>query len=229
MRLLKLFAVAVAVLALASACEPGTAPVVGTNVPGALQTGAARAPTLFPDAATAAAAAVQEAGTAAAQTGGTLIPSAATAASSAAQTAAPAAETAAAGARTAVGTAVPAAQTAAAAAQTAVATRPIIILPGAGPPGPGGTVVEARLSEYKIEMPASLRAGTITFRVTNAGTMEHNFVVEGQGIKRTLDNNLQPNETNTLQVNLTPGTYQVYCPIDDHRSLGMLVNLTVTP
>jgi uncharacterized cupredoxin-like copper-binding protein len=218
MRFLKLFAVAVAVVALASACEPGAAPVVETSVPSALQTGAAQAPTLFSDAATAAA-----------QTGGTLIPSAATAASSAAQTAAPAAETAAAGAQTAVGTAVPAAQTAAAAAQTAVATPPVIILPGAATPTPGGNVVEASLSEYKIEMPASLRAGAITFRVTNAGTVEHNFVVEGQGIKRTFDNNLQPNETNTLQVNLTAGTYQVYCPVEGHRSLGMLVNLTVTP
>ncbi len=228
MRLLKLFIVALAILALASACQPGTAPAVETSVPSALQTGAAQAPTMFPDAANTAAAALQAGATAAARTGGTSIPSVATAASSAAQTAAPAAQTAAAAVQTTVGPAVPAVQTAAAAAQTAIAT-PLFILPGAATPTAGGNVVDARLSEYKIDMPRSLRAGSITFRVTNAGTIEHNFMVDGQGIKKSFDNNLQPNQTNTLQVNLTPGTYQVYCPIDDHRGLGMLVNLTVTP
>jgi uncharacterized cupredoxin-like copper-binding protein len=228
MRFLKLFTIALAIVALASACEPGTAPAVETSVPSALQTGAAQAPTVFPDAANTAAAAVQAAGTAAARTGGTSIPSAATAAANAAQTVAPVAQTGAAAAQTAVGTAVPAAQTAAAAAQTAIAT-PLFILPGAATPAASANVVEARLSEYKIDMPNSLHAGAITFRVTNAGTIEHNFVVDGQGIKKSFDTNLQPNQTNTLQVNLTPGTYQVYCPIDDHKSLGMLVNLTVTP
>ncbi len=228
MRFLKLFIVALAVVALASACEPGNAPAVETSVPSALQTGAAQAPTAFPDAANTAAAALQAAATAAARTGGTSIPSAATAAANAAATAAPAAQTGAAVAQTAVGTAVPAVQTAAAAAQTAIAT-PLFLLPGAATPAPSGNVVEARLSEYKIEMPSTMRAGAVTFRVTNAGTIEHNFVVDGQGIKKSFDNNLQPGQTNTLQVNLTPGTYQVYCPLDDHRSLGMLVNLTVTP
>jgi uncharacterized cupredoxin-like copper-binding protein len=30
-----------------------------------------------------------------------------------------------------------------------------------------------------------------------------------------------------LTVDLTPGTYEVYCPIDDHRAQGMQVEVTV--
>ncbi len=229
MRVLELLAAGLIVMVILSACEPGTAPVVETSVPSALQTGAAQAPTVFPNAASTAAAALQAAATQAAQAGGTAIPSAATAASNAAQTAAPAAQTAAAGAQTAVSTAVPAAQTAAAAARTAIATPPVIVLPGGATPTSGGNTVEVRLSEYKIDMSNSLHAGLITFHVTNAGTVEHNFVVEGQGVKKTFDKNLQPNESNNLEVNLSPGNYQIYCPLDNHRDLGMLVNLTVTP
>ena len=59
MRFLKLSVVAIAVLAVASACQPGAAPAVETSVPSALQTGAAQAPTLLPDAASTAAAALQ--------------------------------------------------------------------------------------------------------------------------------------------------------------------------
>ncbi len=211
------------------ACQPGTAPSVATSIPSALQTSAAQAPTVLPNAANTAAAALQAAATAAAKTGNTVVPSAATAASGAVQTAAPVVQTGAAAAQTAVGTAIPAAETAAAAARTAVATPPVIVLPGGATPTAGANTVEVKLSEYKIDMPTTLPAGAVTFRVTNAGTVEHSLTVEGQGIKKTFDKNLQPSETNTLQVNLSPGAYQVYCPVDDHRNLGMLVNLTVTP
>ena len=46
---------------------------------------------------------------------------------------------------------------------------------------------------------------------------------------KELDKTLGPNEMGTLQVNLAPGTYQVYCPVDGHRESGMRLSLTVTP
>ncbi len=229
MRFVQLFAIGLIVLMVVSACAPGTAPAVETSIPSALQTGAAQAPTVLPDAANTAAAALQAAATAAARTGTTAVPSAATAASNAAVTAVPAVQTGAAAAQTAVTTVAPAAQTAAAAALTAIATPPIIVVPGAATPSAAGNVVMVRLSEYKVEMSTSVPAGMTTFHVTNGGTIEHNFTVDGQGIKKSFDKNLQPNETNTLQVDLKAGNYQVYCPLDGHRDLGMLVNLTVTP
>lgn len=229
MKAMPLIALTLLVVTILSACQPGTAPGAVPSIPSALQTGAAQAPTVLPNDASTAAAALRAGATAAAKSGNTIVPSAETAASGAVQTVAPAAETAAAVAQTAVGTAIPAAETAAAAARTAVASPPAIVLPGGAAPSAGANTVEVRLSEYKIGMPTTLRAGVVTFRVTNAGTTEHSMTIEGQGVKKTFDKNLKPNETNTLQVDLAPGAYQVYCPVDDHRSLGMLVNVTVKP
>lgn len=88
--------------------------------------------------------------------------------------------------------------------------------------------VEVELTEFNIDMPASLPGGTTVFEVTNAGTTEHNFEIEGQGLVEVFETNLQPGETRTLQVDLLSGTYEVYCPVGNHREEGMSVELTVT-
>ena len=88
---------------------------------------------------------------------------------------------------------------------------------------------EVGLTEYQIEMLTSLSAGAQVFRVTNNGASEHNFEVEGQGIEKAFETNLSPDETQTMQLDLEPGTYTVYCPIGDHRIQGMETSLTVTP
>jgi plastocyanin len=86
---------------------------------------------------------------------------------------------------------------------------------------------EVGLTEYQIEMPTSLSAGAQVFRVTNNGASEHNFEVEGQGIEEQFESNLSPGETRTLQLDLAPGTYEVYCPVGNHREQGMEMQLTV--
>jgi uncharacterized cupredoxin-like copper-binding protein len=90
------------------------------------------------------------------------------------------------------------------------------------------TTTEVGLTEYQIEMPTSLSAGPQAFNVTNNGTVEHNFEVEGQGIEESFDTNLSPRDTQTLQLDLEPGTYEVYCPLGNHRDQGMEIQLTVT-
>jgi plastocyanin len=90
------------------------------------------------------------------------------------------------------------------------------------------TTTEVGLSEYQIEMPTSLSAGSQAFSVTNNGTIEHNFEIEGQGIEESFGNNLSPGEAQTMQLDLAPGTYEVYCPVDNHREQGMEIQLTVT-
>jgi uncharacterized cupredoxin-like copper-binding protein len=87
---------------------------------------------------------------------------------------------------------------------------------------------EVGLTEYQIAMPTSLSAGSQTFRVTNNGTTEHNFEVEGQGIEEAFETDLSPGETQTMQLNLAPGTYEVYCPVGNHRDQGMEMQLTMT-
>ncbi len=102
---------------------------------------------------------------------------------------------------------------------------------------PAATPTEVSLTEYQIEMSnplyeieelASFSAGSQAFRVTNNGTIEHNFEIKGQGIEEAFETNLSPGETQTMQLNLEPGTYVVYCPVGNHREQGMEMQLTVT-
>jgi hypothetical protein len=85
------------------------------------------------------------------------------------------------------------------------------------------------LIEYQIDMPTSLPAGVHVFDVANNGQDEHNFTVEGQGIKTEFVTNLTSGQTQSMQIYLAPGTYAVYCPVGDHRAEGMEISLTVTP
>jgi uncharacterized cupredoxin-like copper-binding protein len=87
--------------------------------------------------------------------------------------------------------------------------------------------VDVKLTEYKIEMPASVGAGLTTFKVTNAGEETHGFEVEGNGIEKALKPRLKKGGSSSLQVDLKPGTYKVYCPVHGHKMRGMFLDLTV--
>jgi hypothetical protein len=98
-----------------------------------------------------------------------------------------------------------------------------VVMAGEGPI----PVVEVKLTEFLIEMPTTVPPGPVTFSVTNAGTMEHNFEVEGQGIEKKFDTPLKAGETRSLRVDLPAGTYIIYCPVDDHQKRGMQLELKV--
>ena len=87
--------------------------------------------------------------------------------------------------------------------------------------------VEVKLTEYKIEMPASVGAGVTTFKVTNTGEKTHGFEIEGNGIEKALEPRLKKGESGSLQVDLKPGTYKVYCPVHGHKMRGMSLDLAV--
>jgi hypothetical protein len=88
-------------------------------------------------------------------------------------------------------------------------------------------IVEVKLTEFSIAMPTTVPPGPVTFSVTNAGTMEHNFEVEDQGLEKKFETNLKPGETQNLRVDLPAGTYTIYCPVDDHKARGMQLELKV--
>jgi uncharacterized cupredoxin-like copper-binding protein len=98
----------------------------------------------------------------------------------------------------------------------------------ATPAAAAGEVVAVELDEFEVRMPSELAAGPTTFRVTNVGSAEHNFEVEGQGIEEEFEENLRPGETKEMTLDLQPGTYEVYCPVGNHEDLGMRLELTVT-
>jgi plastocyanin len=73
-----------------------------------------------------------------------------------------------------------------------------------------------------------VKVGTVTFRIKNKGTLLHGVEVEGPGgEKRSTD--ILPGKSATLRVNFNkPGKYEWYCPIDEHKKLGMKGKITVT-
>lgn len=89
-------------------------------------------------------------------------------------------------------------------------------------------IVEVQLVEYEIQMSTMLPAGPTTFRVTNSGSVDHNFRIEGQGIRDGFANDFPPGQTQILEVELVPGEYQVYSPIGNYADQGMRLTVTVT-
>jgi plastocyanin len=91
-----------------------------------------------------------------------------------------------------------------------------------------GITVNVTEDEYHLHMPVSFPGGVVTFHITNNGDHNHNFKIEGMGIKQQLPTDLLPGTTADMTVSLVPGTYDVDCPIIGHSMLGMRLSVTVT-
>ena len=91
--------------------------------------------------------------------------------------------------------------------------------------------VTVTLSEWKVTLSRdTLKAGVVTFRVTNGGAMNHAFYVRGEGVdKGTRD--IAKGEAASLTVTLKPGTYDVFCPLAEgtHKMAGLSKTVVVVP
>jgi plastocyanin len=72
------------------------------------------------------------------------------------------------------------------------------------------------------------KAGKVTVVMTNpAGNQApHGIEVEGNGVEKA-GQVVPSGGTSTATADLKPGTYDFYCPVDDHRAEGMEGTLTV--
>jgi uncharacterized cupredoxin-like copper-binding protein len=84
--------------------------------------------------------------------------------------------------------------------------------------------VKVSESEFKIEMPATLKAGKYTFEVKNDGKIPHDLAIKG-GAKTKL---IQAGGEATLETDLKPGKYHFYCSVPGHEAAGMKVDVTVS-
>jgi uncharacterized cupredoxin-like copper-binding protein len=76
--------------------------------------------------------------------------------------------------------------------------------------------------------PKVAKTGSVTFTVSNKGKFPHALVVEGNGIAEQKTDTIAPGQSATLTVDLSKaGTYEWYCPIDNHRQMGMDGKVTV--
>jgi plastocyanin len=96
----------------------------------------------------------------------------------------------------------------------------------------GGQVQQTiQISEQEYSLnPATVtvsKTGTYEFMVTNNGKIAHALEIEGNGVEEKIGE-IQPGAGATLRVTLTKdGSYDLYCPIDGHRSQGMKSTVTV--
>jgi manganese oxidase len=88
----------------------------------------------------------------------------------------------------------------------------------------GSEVVDVTLGDLFIE-PAMIHApaGTVTFRITNDGGTQHNFVIEGAGSTEMIESG----DSAELTVDLEEGTYPVICAVPGHADGGMKAELMV--
>ena len=93
----------------------------------------------------------------------------------------------------------------------------------------GGQTVNISETEYKLDpSDPTVQAGTVSFKATNDGSIDHSLEVEGPKGEQELKQDLAPGESGTLTVDLSqPGKYEFYCPIDGHRERGMEGEITV--
>jgi uncharacterized cupredoxin-like copper-binding protein len=82
--------------------------------------------------------------------------------------------------------------------------------------------------DYKIHLPeAKLKAGRYSFEVKNEGKVPHDLVVKGAGAQEGTPT-IAPGKSESLAVELRPGTYEIYCSIPGHKQLGMDQKVTVS-
>ncbi len=98
---------------------------------------------------------------------------------------------------------------------------------------PQPVVVEVELGEFYIK-PSVIKAeeGEVTLLVKNKGNYYHEFEVEGlsekgEAFKAIIPDGIESGGSAELNLNLSRGSYKVYCPIPGHEEKGMVAELVV--
>ena len=71
----------------------------------------------------------------------------------------------------------------------------------------------------------SAKAGKVTVVMDNPSSTPHAVEVEGKGVEQ--ETKTLTGGTAKMTVDLKPGKYEFYCPVDGHRQAGMEGTLTV--
>jgi plastocyanin len=92
-----------------------------------------------------------------------------------------------------------------------------------------GTTVTATETDFKIALSQqTFSPGSYTFKATNAGKVPHALTIVGPGVSSMSTSNVSPGQSANLTVTLQSGSYEIYCPVDSHKSLGMDLHITVS-
>jgi uncharacterized cupredoxin-like copper-binding protein len=84
------------------------------------------------------------------------------------------------------------------------------------------SVTAGKPSEFHFRLSGRAHPGSVTFRITNRGTLKHDFKIAG---KRT--RLIGRGKTRSLTVRLKRGTYKYICTVPGHAVAGMKGRITV--
>jgi plastocyanin len=103
--------------------------------------------------------------------------------------------------------------------------------PASGGGGGGGAASSLALSapadgSTKFDQAtATATAGKVTIKFDNPSSVPHGVTIEGNGVDSSSD--VVTSADTSFTVDLKPGEYTYYCPVDGHRDAGMEGKLTV--
>ena len=100
--------------------------------------------------------------------------------------------------------------------------------PGTAPEVETGATVLVTLNDGSLAtQQASIPRGPVVLTIANAGKEVHGLHVEGPGVSKALDSTVAGGAGGTMEVVFQSGTYELYCPVLDHRSKGESLTVTV--
>ncbi len=73
---------------------------------------------------------------------------------------------------------------------------------------------------------ATAKAGTVTVNFANPSSVPHAVEIEGNGVEEETET-VTGTDAPPIEVQLEPGSYTFYCPVEGHREAGMEGTLTV--
>lgn len=110
-------------------------------------------------------------------------------------------------------------------ASAAVTALPAPAAPVAGVHGSRLVVVE--MVDYRLLQPDFLPSGRYTFRAINVGKHPHALEIKGSGVANARTPVVRSGQYADLTVTLERGIYDFWCPIGNHRQLGMQLDVMV--
>ena len=93
----------------------------------------------------------------------------------------------------------------------------------------GGQTVDLTAADFKFDpSDPTVKSGDVTFNLKNDGQTSHSLEIEDvNGQDQEIEGEVSPGQSGTLKVNLPPGKYEFYCPVANHKEMGMEGEITV--